>query len=55
MKNGVDKGRGEMMPCICGQKGNQIILYGTFNNIKAADNFMDELAEFLGAKAGEQE
>ena len=41
--------------CICVQKGNQIAIYGTFNNIEVADNFMNELAEFLGAKAGEQE
>ena len=42
-------------PCICVQKGNQIAIYGTFNNIAAANNFMDELADFLGAEAGEQE
>ena len=40
--------------CICVQKGNQIAIYGTFNSIESADNFMNELADFLGAKAGEQ-
>ena len=47
--------RDRKKPCICVHKGNQIAIYGTFNNIEAADNFMDELAEFIGAKAGEQE
>lgn len=47
--------RDRKKPCICVQKGNQIMVYGTFNNIESADNFMNELAEFLGAKAGEQE
>ena len=42
-------------PCICVQKGNHITIYGTFNSIESADNFMNELADFLGAKAGEQE
>ena len=42
-------------PCICVQKGNQIAIYGTFNSIESADKFMDELADFIGAKAGEQE
>ena len=42
-------------PCICVQKGNQIAIYGTFNSIESADNFMNELADFHGAKAGEQE
>lgn len=41
-------------PCICVEKGNQIAIYGTFNSIESADKFMDELADFLGAKAGEQ-
>lgn len=42
-------------PCICVNKGNQIAIYGTFNSIESADNFMKELADFLGAKVGEQE
>lgn len=42
-------------PCICVQKGNQIAIYGTFNSIESANNFMNELADFLVAKAGEQE
>ena len=42
-------------PCICVEKGNQIAIYGTFNSVESADKFMDELADFLGAKAGEQE
>ena len=53
-KIGVYMFRDRKKPCICVQKGNQIAIYGTFNNIKAADNFMNELAEFIGAKAGEK-
>lgn len=41
-------------PCICVEKGNQVAIYGTFNSIESADNFMNELADFLGAKAGEK-
>ena len=46
--------RDRKKPCICVQKGNQITIYGTFNSIESADKFMDELAEFLRAKVGEE-
>lgn len=39
-------------PSLCIQKGNVITVYGTFNGIEQADNFMNELADFLGAKEG---
>jgi hypothetical protein len=31
------------------QKGNEIFVYGTFNNDKLANAFMDELGKFVGA------
>ena len=37
-------------PCLCVVKGNQITVYGTLNNKKAAQDFMAELIEFLGAE-----
>ena len=46
--------RDRKKPCICVQKGNQITIYGTFNSVESADKFMDELAEFLRAKVGEE-
>ena len=46
--------RDRKKPCICVQKGNKITIYGTFNSIESADKFMDELAEFLRAKVGEE-
>lgn len=39
-------------PCLCVRKGSSIVIYGTFNNIESADNFMKELGDFLGAKEG---
>lgn len=41
-------------PSLCYQKGGRIIVYGTFNSVESAIEFMDELAEFVGAvKEGE--
>lgn len=37
-------------PCLCIEKGNGIVVYGTFQNDKSADDFMNELGKFLGAK-----
>lgn len=40
--------------CLCIKKGSSIMVYGTFNSPELADEFMDELAEFVGAvKEGE--
>ena len=36
------------------KEGDKIAIYGTFNSIESADKFMDELAEFLRAKVGEE-
>lgn len=39
--------------CLCIRKGSSIVVYGTFNSKELADEFMDELAEFIGAVKGE--
>ena len=36
-------------PCLCVRKGGEIVVYGTFNNDDAAEEFMEELGKFLGA------
>ena len=36
--------------CLCIEKGNEITIYGTFNSEYSANNFMDELGKFIGAK-----
>lgn len=36
-------------PCLCIQKGNEITVYGTFNNDNSANKFMEELGKFVGA------
>ena len=36
--------------CLCIEKGNTLVIYGTFNNENAASDFMDELGKFLGAE-----
>lgn len=35
--------------CLCVEKGNEITIYGTFNNEKSANDFMDELGNLVGA------
>lgn len=42
-------------PCLCGEKGNQCIVYGNFIDSDMADEFMDELALFLGIKERKDE
>ena len=37
-------------PCLCVQKGNQCVVYGSFIDSDRANEFMDELALFLGIK-----
>lgn len=44
--------RNRKKPCLCVGKGNVIIVYGTFQDEECADEFMDELCEFLGVKDG---
>ena len=36
-------------PRLCIRKGSSIVQYGIFNNADAADAFMNELAQFVGA------
>ena len=37
-------------PCLCVQKGNQCVVYGSFIDSDRANEFMDELVLFLGIK-----
>lgn len=37
-------------PCLCVEKNGCITCYGTFIDVENADNFMNELGTFLGAK-----
>lgn len=41
-------------PCLCIVKGNTCVVYGTFNNDMAADNFMRILAKVVGAADGKE-
>ena len=34
---------------LCIKQGSEIVVYGTFNSIEQADEFMDKLAELCGA------
>ena len=37
-------------PSLCVEKGNQILVYGSFHNQKQATEFMNELANLVGAE-----
>ena len=50
MKIGAFLAPGKKKPMIGVMIDNQVICYGHFNSRQAADDFMDELAEFVGAK-----
>jgi len=41
--------------CLCVEKGNQCIVYGHFIDSDRANEFMDELALFLGIKERKDE
>lgn len=36
--------------CLCVEKRNEIVVYGTFNSENGADEFMNELGKFIGAE-----
>ena len=38
--------------CLCVEQENKIIVYGTFINKESAENFMEKLADFVGAEKG---
>lgn len=38
--------------CLCVEQGNKIIVYGTFINKESAEDFMERLADFVGAEKG---
>ena len=40
-------------PSLCIEQGSEIVVYGHFNSIKQADEFMDKLAELCGAVKGD--
>lgn len=37
-------------PCICVEKGNACVVYGSFIDIDRAKEFMNELADLVGAR-----
>lgn len=37
-------------PCLCVEKGNTCVVYGSFIDIDRAKEFMDELAALVGAR-----
>lgn len=37
-------------PCLCVEKGNTCVVYGSFIDIDRANEFMDELATLVGAR-----
>ena len=40
-------------PSLCIEQGTEIVVYGHFNSIEQADEFMDKLAELCGAVKGD--
>lgn len=36
-------------PCLCIEKGNEIMVYGSFHNEEQANDFMNELGKLVGA------
>ena len=40
-------------PSLCIEQGSEIVVYGTFNSIQQANEFMDKLAELCGAVKGD--
>ena len=40
-------------PSLCIEQGSEIVVYGTFNSIEQADEFMNKLAELCGAVKGD--
>jgi hypothetical protein len=50
MKIGAYKFADRKKVCLCIEKGNEIVIYGTFNTENGANEFMDELGKFVGAE-----
>ena len=40
-------------PLLCIEQGSEIVVYGHFNSIEQANEFMDKLAELCGAVKGD--
>lgn len=37
-------------PCLCIEEGNNIVVYGHFNTFEGADEFINRLGKFVGAR-----
>ena len=37
-------------PCLCIEEGNEVVVYGHFNTIDGAKEFMDKLGRLVGAE-----
>ena len=37
-------------PCLCYEEGHKITVYGHFNTVDGANEFMDKLGRMVGAK-----
>ena len=42
-------------PCLCVEEGNQICVYGHFNTVEGAEEFIDILGKMVGATFEEGE
>lgn len=47
-KIGVYLFRDRKKPCLCIEEGNSIDVYGHFNTLEGADEFMDRLGKLVG-------
>ena len=37
-------------PCLCIEEGNSIVVYGHFSTFEGAEEFIERLGEFVGAR-----
>ena len=50
MKIGAYRFSDRKLPSLCVEEGNRIVVYGHFNSLEGANEFMDKVAELLGAQ-----
>ena len=50
----MDMSPARKKPCLVVMDGNKVVKYASFNNDMAADEFMDILADFIGATTMEE-
>lgn len=48
MKIGAYRFPDRKRPALCVEVGNSVVVYGYFNTIEGANEFMDKVAELLG-------